>query len=1042
MVEDQVVSLVTNLAAAGVTTSTGVSVRKSREILRRRRYSQDLNDVATTFMEALERGIEAENDRRDTKELEKVTDDWEAIVKQLSTRQAPDDENALVREREQLDILFRDEEEAVKAIAEAIASVKGYDLTQTPELRDALEAAISRAYREAVVQFEKTIAGTDLADVFVTETNIQLTNQVQTLQDRLAEFSADVESLLTQQIRDEGFRELTPSEFALGPDPRPVDCWRTGFTLTDVQAGFPAKRVGQSGERAAIEELIDSLREGSDCIVVGGPGSGKSTLCKQVAIDWYNSPETGPVFYRESGAGGGSEFESVDTLKRAVTATDAHTLVVVEDALQPGGNAIFEVIEQLSGYDDVSFLLDDLQVALTEFEGSGPIESSLQQRQKHIVDKLHRYHLPRLSVEDIQRVLTSFEAATGYTVKRTPESLYEELYSRTDIGIGEMLLLSFLLPIDDGGKTETGLERNVRNRYETLKPDSETALRDLSRFDQELLADVGVMVTLLNASGIGIRPELVHSIAWEYGHDWETHDEIADIRATLEGWFLYESQGMSTGEVLRTTHRLWSTLYLRELALDHEDRQRKSRRRTRSERRFARCLLAIFALFDDADARNALSREFPDSPLLAEIDEHPAEMAEEYLTAIFEMGQNWPALAALFGMKTTACYDLPEKCPDSTKIRAVEMRGHAQRLRGLHAQARIEYQHMIELATTVGDEHAGARGYNNLGLVAEAAGEIDTAREQFQQSLARFHDLDDSLGEAMCLSNLGLVARKAGDLAAAQDHTEESLALFQSAAEDHIEAACLGNLGMIVQARGDLRSAQEYFRRSLELARSLNDRHAKAEVLTSLGLLSYYEGNFETATEYVTRGLKIERELGNRQSRAKALGIRALIAREQERYEDARDWYEDALDLCRQISDTHTEAALLGGLAMLDQAVGDRECAHERIQRSYNLYQELNDQHAVAETLGLKGVIELDGGHTTGREKLAEALAQLDSIGAHLTAMQLLKHHVELEYEQGNHERVRELYERASELANRADADLGFAHDQIEHLYHSIEEQR
>jgi len=76
-----------------------------------------------------------------------------------------------------------------------------------------------------------------------------------------------------------------------------------------------------------------------------------------------------------------------------------------------------------------------------------------------------------------------------------------------------------------------------------MQPGSDEALRDLSRFDLDLLADVGVMVNLLNASGIGIYPELVHALGHEYGHGIETHDEIHQICDELTGWFLSQTDG-------------------------------------------------------------------------------------------------------------------------------------------------------------------------------------------------------------------------------------------------------------------------------------------------------------------------------------------------------------------------------------------------------------------------------------------------------------------------------------------------------------------
>jgi len=167
-----------------------------------------------------------------------------------------------------------------------------------------------------------------------------------------------------------------------------------------------------------------------------------------------------------------------------------------------------------------------------------------------------------------------------------------------------------------------------------MQPGSDEALRDLSRFDPDLLTDVGVMVNLLNASGIGIYPELVHALGHEYGHRIETHDEIHQICDELTGWFLFQTDGRE--EQVRTTHPLWSTLYLRAVAQDHYQQQTGSRRRDQSEPHAARCLQALFALVDDADHCEAGGREFPGPSVMAAIDGDTEAKADEYVRSIFE----------------------------------------------------------------------------------------------------------------------------------------------------------------------------------------------------------------------------------------------------------------------------------------------------------------------------------------------------------------------------------------------------------------------
>lgn len=565
--------------------------------------------------------------------------------------------------------------------------------------------------------------------------------------ERLDTLREDVDRLLTQDIRNEGFRHLSPVYFER-VNPSPETCWRTTFTLADVHAGIPAARSGHKEETTASAELIDALEAGQNRIVVGPPGAGKSTLCKQVALDWYRAEETGPVLYRESGRGDG-QFKSTGALGDAIERGEGHVLVIVEDAVREAAKAILVVIEEYDDTPMVSFLLDARRAEFDQF-GAGEATDRTKRRLGELLDDVPQYQLPAITDADIERVVDAFEETTRRTVGRDPADLYAEITGEGAEEFGAFVLLSYHLP--DGGDpidregTETGLEAHVRSRYETLdSPGSEAAVRDLSRFDPELLADVGVMINLLNAAGIGIHPELVHALTAEYGHDIDRHDEIADIRAALEGWFLYPASG-DEGPV-RTTHELWSTLYLRHLGCEHVAQQSASRRRDRSEPCVGRCLDVLFQLCDDEGHREELTREFPDSTVLASIANDPGAAATEYVEAFFEVGERWPVLAPLFGTTRTARYELPETIPDDTRQLVVTTRGHAHLSRGAYAKARREFERRLEEARQADHRNAEAASLNNLGLVSRSLGEFEHAWEYHQRSLNIFRELGHPYAE-------------------------------------------------------------------------------------------------------------------------------------------------------------------------------------------------------------------------------------------------------------------------------------------------------
>lgn len=176
-------------------------------------------------------------------------------------------------------------------------------------------------------------------------------------------------------------------------------------------------------------------------MVVGRPGSGKSTLCKQGAVRWYEDDALGEVLYRETGTG--SRFTSTPALKQAIDRTQGSVLVVVEDAVRDQANSIAETIEEFEDDDGIRFLLDARREELDEFDATGSLDVSAHRRRGSKLENVTAYSLPALSVADVKQVCEAFTDATVREVRRDPETLHDKLQTEADLGIGEMLLLAF-----------------------------------------------------------------------------------------------------------------------------------------------------------------------------------------------------------------------------------------------------------------------------------------------------------------------------------------------------------------------------------------------------------------------------------------------------------------------------------------------------------------------------------------------------------------------------------------------------------------------
>jgi len=109
---------------------------------------------------------------------------------------------------------------------------------------------------------------------------------------------------LPVSLEAEGFRRLDASYFRETSVADPTTAWRTGLSLAEVHTGYSIERPAErptvdqptdpvaetpESERGLTETLVAEWLEGTDCLLIGSAGSGKSTICKRAACNWYES---------------------------------------------------------------------------------------------------------------------------------------------------------------------------------------------------------------------------------------------------------------------------------------------------------------------------------------------------------------------------------------------------------------------------------------------------------------------------------------------------------------------------------------------------------------------------------------------------------------------------------------------------------------------------------------------------------------------------------------------------------------------------------
>jgi non-specific serine/threonine protein kinase len=236
-------------------------------------------------------------------------------------------------------------------------------------------------------------------------------------------------------------------------------------------------------------------------------------------------------------------------------------------------------------------------------------------------------------------------------------------------------------------------------------------------------------------------------------------------------------------------------------------------------------------------------------------------------------------------------------------------------------RSRMLYEEGLAIARDVGDKYAIATALSELGSIACAQGDYDTAKDlarQGPESLKELHQ-DQSERAAACLAlqsqvaldwgdleragklcqeglsfalpkrwrehlfkQLGWARLAQGDVAAARSAFEESLALAQTRRIVGVAESTLG-LGFVAMLDGRVRDAHVQFESSLSLYERVRNTSGVVNALLACGDANLLEGDDTHASASYLRSLGMARQMGVQKAVARALRGVGIVASRQGR---------------------------------------------------------------------------------------------------------------------------------------------------------------
>jgi tetratricopeptide (TPR) repeat protein/predicted transcriptional regulator len=708
---------------------------------------------------------------------------------------------------------------------------------------------------------------------------------------------------LPLDLETQGFVRLSKEFFETRQQASPAMSWQTGFTLPEIRAGHAVDRIDDG--QSLTNQLIEKLQADTNHVVLGPPGTGKSTVCMSVACEWYDS-QYGPVLYRERGKG--DEFTSPALLEAYLRQVDSHALVVVEDAIRGEANDIFEVMRALDNLQNVTFLLD-----ARVKEWNDPDDFALDPRaDAYRKSSIERVVIPKLDEDDCTRFVEEYQRLVDQDIDISGTELAATVHSENPERTKNTPEPAEALVVQNCLTKRTGA-LSAEESADALEADIEQTLQTLSEADEELIVDLAVLVNLLNAAGVPVAQEYFYALG-----SAEEYDRINDVISRLEGRILFNGQGKGRHATeYRTHHELWSTRFL-EQSLDIFSE-------SRAQEVFGRCVSQLLAMADDAHQREQIKRYCSGAtPHLHQIESDPERWADEVAERIFSVGKSQARLARLYGETDDNTIFLPETCSPLTRLEQYIWRTEMNWKQGKLERAEYEVECLLDAAESSDNVpeteilRLRSHGHYHLGMVNAVRGDYECSAKCFDQSLSLAKETGDVQARAEARFGLANAELFEWNISEAQSHIKKIRQIARESDLPGQEASALHTQATLYIGQGNYEEGRQREKQALELAREANNKQVEPAALANLGGIKATENNFEDAESYLLEALEVYRESGFEQGTAFVYMELGNIARKQGEITEAEEYLEQALAHARNNQIQMWVAGSLSTLADLE----------------------------------------------------------------------------------------------------------------------------
>ncbi|MFE9561575.1 BTAD domain-containing putative transcriptional regulator [Streptomyces sp. NPDC006487] len=268
------------------------------------------------------------------------------------------------------------------------------------------------------------------------------------------------------------------------------------------------------------------------------------------------------------------------------------------------------------------------------------------------------------------------------------------------------------------------------------------------------------------------------------------------------------------------------------------------------------------------------------------------------------------------------------------------------------------HQLALEAVRAAGNKRGTAALLGSLGVLYLGRSQKEESRAALTSALGLFQELGDAHGLALCHRDLALLERMQGNEDRALTLYDRALRDFDQVGDVVGRAIVLTQSAQIWMVRGQVSAAQDRLDEALGIYRSVGYTGGQARTLRRAGQLSQARGEHERAVRTFTEVLELCRDTGDVIGEGHLLRDLGHAHAELGRGEAARGFYAQALSVREQIMDQGGAALVrldLARLLVASGGAGERSRSRELLESSVRVFRDRRMDSELAEAMRLLG---------------------------------------------------------------------------------------